>query len=141
MYYKVQLDGEIIDALDRLDCCKYVPRSRSVLRCTAKDSPEGIISARTGRYYHVDGWPGFPADVDSLTVVLSEIDVDTYDAITAALDDGAYPEDGSLQDTEEESEESPKTTAQKLNERIEELESQNAMLLECLLEMSEIVYG
>lgn len=39
--------------------------------------------------------------------------------------------------TEEETQPSPTTTG----ERLEELESQNQMLMECLLEMSETVYA
>lgn len=90
MYYRVMLDGEIIDALESLNCCKYSYRSRAVLRCGEKNCPEGIISQRTGRYYQVDGWPEFPETVSGSggTVQLVEIDADTYAALLQALDSG-----------------------------------------------------
>lgn len=94
-YYKVTLDDTIIDALTELDCCKYSPRSRMVLRCGADDNPEGIISTRTGLYYHVDGWAEFPEAVTGSggTVTLIEIYEDAYESIVAALDAGSQYDD------------------------------------------------
>lgn len=89
MCYEAILNETIIDAFQKLECVKYNKRSRLVLRCSEKDEPEGIISARTGWYYHVDGWPEFPDTVDSGgTVTLTEIDTDTYNAVIMALDAG-----------------------------------------------------
>lgn len=108
IYYKVTLDDIPIDALTALDYCKYSTRSRMVLRCGAGDRPEGIISARTGLYYHVDGWPEFPEDVATQsggTVVLTEVEPEIYTALVAALDSGSdyedpdpeYPADATLE--------------------------------------------
>lgn len=147
MLYKAQLSDTIIDVFDCLNYCKYVPRSRAVLRCGAKNAPEGIISERTGRYYHVDGWPEFPDVVQDSggTIILSEIDQTTYDQMLEALNDGEVPEDGSLHeevdDPNDEPETPTKTTAQKLKEENEELRKRIDFLTECLLEMSEAVYA
>jgi hypothetical protein len=76
-----------------------------------------------------------------------EIDEEEYLSIRAQLDEGLELEDGSLEETApvepEETEERlevKKTTAQSMQEQIDALVQQNEMLLECLLEMSEVVY-
>jgi len=96
-YYKVTLDDTVIDALTdaALDYCKYSTRSRMMLRCGADDDPEGIISARTGLYYHVDGWTEFPEAVTNSggTVTLTEIYEDGYTSIVETLDAGSQYKD------------------------------------------------
>lgn len=90
-YYKVTLEDTPVDAVAVLDYCKYVERSRMVLRCSAKESPQGIISARQGTYYHVEGWPEFPAAVTGSggTVQLTEIEQDIFEALVEALNTGS----------------------------------------------------
>lgn len=87
--YAVMKDGKVIDAVEVLSYCRYHPRSHMVMRCSENDQPEGIISERTGVYYHVDGWLHFPDDATSGgTVELKEIDETTYKALVEALDSG-----------------------------------------------------
>lgn len=89
-FHKAMLNGELVDAFETLDCCKYVSRSRMVLRCSPKDNPEGVISARRGQFYHVEGWPDFPPEVEGSggTIQLIEVEQEIYDALTDALDTG-----------------------------------------------------
>lgn len=89
MFYKATLGETIIDAVEELACCKYVPRSRCVLRCSEKEDPQGVILDRTGRFYHVAGWAAFPEKVETGgEVVLEEISEETYNALVDALNSG-----------------------------------------------------
>lgn len=87
MYYAILLNGTVIDSVSELACCKFSDRSGVVLRCDETDTPDGIISERTGLYYHVDGWPRFPDTVTDSggTVELKEVDDTTYEALIEAL--------------------------------------------------------
>ena len=89
MFYKATLGETILDAVEGLACCKYVPRSRCVLRCGRKDDPQGVILDRTGRFYHVAGWPAFPDGVQTGgEVTVEEISEETYHALVDALNSG-----------------------------------------------------
>lgn len=150
MYCKLTMEGAVIDvAVSPLACVRYSPRSGMVLRCGGNEGPNGILSERTGRYYQVEGWPAFPEEAENSagTVALTEIGETEYLELLAALNDGETPDDSSLYEEQEadpssQEEQTPKkTTAQILREEIGALREQNDMLMECLLEMSEIVYG
>lgn len=93
MYYKAILDGQIVDALEDIQCVRYFDKI-GILRCRQKDQPEGIISSDGQNIWHVDGWPGFPEDSGKETVQLVEIDAVDYQAIREALDSvgGSIPE-------------------------------------------------
>lgn len=122
-----------------------------MLRCDLRDKPEGVISQRTGEYYQVDTWPLFPVETDCAGVIsIVEIDKEEYDRLTERLNEGAIPDDGSLdEESPEPGEEEVKlTTAQLIMRKIEKLEEDNALLreqnellTECLLEMSADVYS
>lgn len=87
MFVKVVLDGQIIDAVKELSCCKYNKRSGMVLRCGRRDSPSGIVSERTGEIYQVGSWPRFPDSVTPAgTVEIVYIDEVEYNALVEALD-------------------------------------------------------
>ena len=92
MYYKVLMDGDIIDVIDGLACCKYSRRAGMVLRCSESEKPEGIISERLGKVYAVDGW-AIPCDAAqySGTVSLVPIDEATYKTLRETLDAGELP--------------------------------------------------
>lgn len=143
MFAKVVLDEKIIDVFEDLamHCCKYSKRSGMVLRCGDDESPSGIISERTGSIYQVEGWPTFPEDVEVAgTAKIDSIEEDEYKELLLALD-----ETGTVPDPDDEEPlkpDAPKILSrQALTEQVELLTQQNAMLLECLLEMSEAVYA
>jgi len=142
MLYKVVLNGVVIDvAASPLQVCKYVERSHMVLRCNEDEDPSGYISERTGQYYQVDGWTEFPSGTESGgQVTLIEIDTDTYDALIDELNAGEEIIDPD--DIEPDEPDTPgKTRMQLLEEQVASLQESNDMLTECILEMSELVYG
>lgn len=129
MFYKVLMDNEIIDVIDGIQYCKYIKRSNLVLRCAWNERPEGIVSERLGKIFHVDGW--LAPDIDNVfdgTVSLAEIDEDTFKELSEALASGETPSDGSLYDQTEEEPEQKLTLAQILKNRIAELEDENSQL-------------
>ena len=149
MFAKVILDGNVIDAFEELQYCKYDKRSRMVLRCTSSEIPSGIISERTGNVYHVDGWPTFGGnDEPAGTVKLDFIGEEEYKELLLALD-----ETGTVPDPDDEVTETPDDapkilSRQALTAEVTRLAEQNAILVEqnemllgCLLEMSEMVYA
>lgn len=141
MLYKIVKDGTVIDvAVSPLQCCKYGERSKLVLRCGENESPNGYISERTGYYYQVSGWPAFPDGTDSAgSVELIEIDQNEYDELLDALDAGDEIIDPD--DPTPEPDTPGKTRVQQLEEQVAALQEANDMLTECILEMSEIIYG
>lgn len=87
MYAKVVLDGKIIDAVPVLATCKFSKRSGIVLRCSANDVPNGIISERTGNIYQVENWPRFPDSVETAgTVSIDWVEEGEYMEIVDFLD-------------------------------------------------------
>ena len=89
-YYKALADGQIVDAMDSLQCVRYFEKI-GILRCKEKEQPQGIISTDGQHIWQVEGWPEFPeaAGWDDATVTLTEIDRETYMALREALDAGA----------------------------------------------------
>lgn len=149
MFYKVLMDEDIIDVLDGVQCCKYSKRSRMVLRCSEKERPEGIISERLGKIFHVDGW-AVPDNIDLFEGIVSlvEINEDTYNTLLESITSGETPFDGSLYEQDEENPEQKLTLAQILKNRVAEVEGENAQLKEDLLntqmalcELYELVNG
>lgn len=94
MYYKIVSDGMIVDALNSLECCKYVSKVKRVLRCKIDEDPCGIISWQ-GIIWHVEGWPEFPEGTEDIagTVTYSEIDEEEYTALYEAIASGLEVED------------------------------------------------
>lgn len=87
MFAKIVLNGQIIDAVAELRCCKFNKRSGLVLRCGIDDQPSGVISDRTGEVYQVDGWPIFPEGATYSGVVeINYIIEEEYKALVEALD-------------------------------------------------------
>lgn len=142
MFYKVLMGEDIIDVLNGLQCCKYNKRSKMVLRCTERESPDGIISERLGRIYCVDDW-GTPSDVTQYdgVVHLVAIDEDTYKEMSESLASGGVPMDGSLyeQVEQEEQVEQKLTAAQVLKNRLETVEGENAQLKEDLQKTQDML--
>lgn len=130
IYYKVMLDGAVVDAVTEESCCKYVERSRLVLFCSIDDAPQGIASSRLGKYYHVEGWPEFPEAVTDSggTVQVEEIEETAYTELTATLDAGEEPSDSEDTDPEvpEGTEEADVLTRAELTAKVAELEEQLA---------------
>ena len=131
MYYKVISEGQIIDVCDGLNYVKWQARNRLFLSCEANGA-DGIVASDGSAVYLLTG--AEPVG-DCAYVTTVEISLEEYDELRAQLIDGGMIEDDTADPGNE-----PVARAKWL-ERLEVLEAQNAMLTECLLEMSEVVYG
>ena len=134
MYYKIINDGMIIDACDGLMFVKWQEKNNLFLNCAESDA-DGILASDGSRIYLLE-YADDIADLPRVSYV--EITQEDYEEIREALIDGGAIDGGDLDPEEQGREETKK--AEWLS-RLEELEAQNEMLLECLLEMSEVVYG
>lgn len=146
--FKIICEGKVIDATQKLACCKYSKRSGMVLRCGEDENPSGIISERTGEIYQVDGWPTFLGGFEPAgTVKIDWIEEAEYKELLLALDEtGTVPDPDDEEPLEPDA---PKILSrQALTAEVTRLAEQNVILMEqnemligCLLEMSEKVYA
>lgn len=117
-YYKAKLNDDIVDALENLQCVRYYPNVKKILRHTDKKTlPQGIVSS-DGQYIwqafvegEEDKWEEFPDGISGVSgnVMLVEIEQEEYDTIKALLDAGKQPVD-----PEPEPEPEPETDAETL---------------------------
>lgn len=144
MYYQIEnLTHQIIDVVeDENWVCIFKNR---LLRCPASIA-DGIIGSDNDTIYHLAGRP----ECGTGNYYVTPIDAETYANLYDQLELGEtiiIEEPTSDQPIQEESpqglpqEEPVILSRAELTEKITELEEQNQMLLECLMEMSEIVYA
>ena len=133
MYYKIVSDGQVVDASDGLKYVRWQEKNRIFLSC-AESEADGIVTSDGADIYLLAS--SEPRDGYAYAVV-SEIGEDEFLALRDELDAGAEIEDGS----EESGDTAAKTRLRLLEEQVAALQEVNDMLTECLLEMSEIVYG
>lgn len=144
-YYKIIKDGIVIDALDDGVFVRRNPRGM-IVSC-GPDRAIGVVSSDSSLIYHIDG--AAPLG-DYPDVIVADITAEEYAELKAQLDLGEdipaepdVPED-STEDTgttEPEPEAENVMTPAQMRQRIMEQEQQITMLTDCLLEMSEVVYG
>ena len=126
-------DGETIGA-ERMEVLQYVKQNTGrirFLRCSEREA-QGIISLDMSEIYYLDGktpFVGIEAKVAKL------IDGAEYREIVGPEDEpGGDPEDEIPASDEA-------LTREELTAKVTELEATNEMLMECIMEMSEIVYA
>lgn len=132
IYLKVlDADGKFasVEAIETPVYVKYQSRNGLLLQCPALHS-QGILSADGGTAYMLEGKGTIPG----LTHTASIIGLAEYEQLkdTDPEDDDPDPPDDP--DTEV-------LTRAQLTAKVAELEETNAMLMECVLEMSEAVYA
>ena len=134
MYYKIISDGLIVDACSGLNYVKWQERNRLFLSCE-ESGADGIVSSDGSQIYLLSGTP----DIEDLPhATFTEITLEEYTEIRKELiDGGAIDTDGA--DPEEEARQ--EFNRSEILKRMEELEAQNMILIECIMEMSEVVYG
>lgn len=140
MYYKIISQGQIIDATpdDQLNYVRWQKKNGLFLNCEAEQA-DGIISSGGSEIYLLEDAQAehFP---ETPTVTLVEITEEEYLQIRDELDAGN--EIANPGGNEQQSDDSPaKTRMAQLESLVADLQAQNDMLAECLMEMSEIVYG
>lgn len=159
IYYKIVQDGIVIDANDVF--LRFQPKHKVMLACEAENA-EYIQSRDGSTIWHGD-WlhpvPECAPEIDSISMK-GHSDSDTYvvyidedefhrireqlyeDEAIIELEQGPVPEES--EPAEEDEPVRKSQTAEKLEhmqQTIDELLETNSMLLECIMEMSEIVYG
>ena len=141
MYYKIVSGSEIVDVCIDIRFVRWQKRISAFLACDSADSATGFVASDGSTIYLLDG----AEQVNDLSyATYTEIDEETYNTLYAEL-----VANGVLSDTEtgaSTSEESDSTTTETVAKSstlqlIESLQAQVDMLTECLLEMSETVYG
>ena len=146
-YYKIIQNDTVIDA----NCVflRWIAKHRRLMVCEPKDA-EFVQSYDQTKFYH-DNWlrpapAGVPAYESAQIIV---IDATEYDEIRALLDDGEEvphipddPEPPVPVDPDEpvNPDDRPMTIAEMRAKIAEQAESID-MLIDCILEMSEVVYG
>ena len=134
MYYKIISGGQIVDACEGLRYVHWQEKNRLFLTCGEQDA-DGIVSTDGENVYLLEGSQQIG---DYAYASVTEIMKEEYDELRDELDSGAEIPDDSGNDQPD----SPaKTRLQLLEEQVAALEETNYLLTECLLEMSEIVYG
>ena len=131
-YFKIIRDETILtaEAHDPPAFVKLQAKNNIKVRCS-EHYAQGIISLNGQEVYQLPGKAALPG-VDKTAV---EITMTEYDEIISGYD----PEDDTPVIPDDDPEE-PLTRAE-LTAKVRQLEERNEFLEDCLLEMSEIVYG
>ncbi|MCD8198382.1 MAG: hypothetical protein LUE24_14680 [Lachnospiraceae bacterium] len=149
MYYKIVSDGEIVDVCSGLNYVRRQSKNGIWLAC-GEENATGITTSDGSTIYLLEG----AEEIDGYEyTTATEIDEETYEELRQELIDNgvlADTDSGTGTDDSESSEDTTTETvkkskalllAEQLQEELAALTEQNEMLLECLLEMSEVVYG
>lgn len=126
-FYKVVKDRVVLGVCTDGDFRRYQAKHKIII----VSDPDRVEAVDCGGTLYHDTWmadPCFPCESASVT----EITEEEYNSLKAQLDDGDFPDDGSLEEeepvTEEPSEdggeEVRKTAAQVLQEQIDKVDSQ-----------------
>lgn len=146
-YYKIIRDGVIFDA--GMIWLRWQQKNRIMLLCEPSEAQFVMGSDET--IYRVQWLNPAPAEAGQYEVIEAAIiDRQEYDDLRAVLDDGETvpvpepvipePAPEPEPDPEEPEQEKP-MTVQEMREKITAQDAQITMLTDCLLEMSEVVYG
>ena len=146
-YFKIIQNGDIIGC--GTNFIRWFPRVRRFAICDMEQA-QGVQDSISGEKFHAEWLYDIP-EVATYTFPTAEIvliDADEYNDIYEELLDGEpipipepEPEPEPQPEPDPEVEPEPRMTVQEMREKIAEQEEQIAILTECLLEMSEIVYG
>lgn len=133
MYWKIVSGGKIIDAAeDRLNYVRWQEKNRIYIACGV-ESAEAVVTTDGEEIYLLPGTPQV-SGLDYAEVL--EISEEEYLHICEELDAG-----GEVIDPEEKPGGEPKTRLRYLEEQVKSLAEMNSMLVECVMELSEIIYA
>ena len=134
MYYKIISDGLIVDACSELNYVRWQERNRLFLSCEQAGA-DGFVSSDGSQIYLLED----TADIEDLPhATFTEITLEEYTEIRNELIDGGAID---VDTTDPEEEARQEFNRSEILKRMEELETQNMILLECIIELSEVVYG
>lgn len=142
-YYKLVSNGKILDAIIAEEANWIIQNGRNYSLFSGEEEFAWGVEASDGHAtYHILGCPVFHDYPDYETVELVEIDREEYvDVMADIIAERAEEGEEIPGDDPDEPEAEAKTRLQILEETIAGLREENEMLVECILEMSEIVYG
>lgn len=135
-YFKAVSGGLIVDAYteNEMVFVRWQERNRRWLRCE-ENTADGLVASDGSAVYllrEMTGMDGFRQ------VAYEEIDQATFEELREEIDAGRTVPD---QDPEPEPDTPGKTRLAVLEEQVAALLEANEMLIGCVLEMSEIIYG
>lgn len=136
---KVVYNGSVIDVLEDPIWVLQGPGVR--LRCE-KENAQGVVSSDLSTTYHIAGTQPLDGADSMISVSTIFVGPEEGKALLEQLKAGAE-----ITEPEEQEPEEVMSAAKmckmiaELTESVQELEAQNAMLTDCLLEMSEVVYA
>lgn len=150
MFYKIMQGNTVIDAIAGVQYVVFQERNRLNI-IGKKTEAFGIMSSDISTIWHVEGLAEIPAGAEYQTVVMVEITEEEYDALRKQLEAGDVVEDPEEEQPPEEGETeepevvmSPTEMRLRINEltaTVEALTAEKDMLMECVLEMSEVIYA
>ena len=135
MYYIATSGNKVVDAGDSLIYVRWQEKNSLWLTCSEEDA-EGIVSYDGADIFLLEGSEpreGF------LIAAVTEVTEEEYLSVREELDAGAEIAAPNVPDPGPET--PAKTRLKQLEDQVAALQEVNDMLTECLLEMSEIVYG
>ena len=148
MFYKLIRDGVIFDA--GAMWLRWQTNNRIMLRCEPSEAQ--FVMGTDEAIYRVQWLNPAPAEAGQYEVIEAAIiDRQEYEDLRAVLDDGETvpipdpvvpePDTELLPDEEPGQEEDHPMTVQQMREKLAEQDATIQLLTECVLEMSEVVYG
>lgn len=141
IYIKI-LDGEgVLQSVEAIDTPIYAAKQRNgVIACHCPaHRAQGVLSVDNSEIYQLSDRDGLGGDYLT-AIIITKAEYDELAGQHEHTPEGPDTEDESPEIPEGESEGDILTRAQ-LTKKVTELEDQNAMLMECLLEISEAVYA
>ena len=127
--YKIIYQNMIIDVMKKIKYCKYVKIANRTLLCD-KASANCIVSSNGSQVYHIKGTLEMPTEYKTVEIV--EIDKEEYDYLCSlTVQEKPIPDnlDNSLDD--------PSV----LKQKVIDLHNEVAVLTECILELTNIIYS
>ena len=135
MYCMIVSHGVIVDACASPDFVRWQEKNGIWLSCDKADA-HGVVASNGNDIYLLEGIsPMAGYEYASVTEITEEEFANIHDELSA----GTVPETDRGEDVTEPT--LPKSRLQMLEEEVAALMETNSMLTECILEMSEIIYG
>lgn len=145
-YYKLIAGDAIVDVIDADEAAWMVenPRSLSVY-VGSQDQAKGVLSSDGSTVWHLEGRDKFTDFQNYQTARLEEIGAGEFRRLREEINEGnrlTVQEDGEmLPGAADDGNIKPQTAVEHLRRKVEDQAAEIAMLTECLLEMSEVVYA
>ena len=104
MFYKILMDGVIVDALKNPRYVKWQERNQMLLVIGFPEKAYGVLSSDGSTAYHLEGYPEIPVE-GIPTVTMVEITEEEYTMLREQLDAGlepVVPDNSGSEETEQE---------------------------------------